>query len=299
MTDTYYRHSGRAPIPGIVGGLATGILAAIVLSLIYAYVILYIPIIGYVTFILTALCGCGVGFAMGTVLSLGKVRNNTVAMSLGVAVGLVTLWASWVFYVYALLHRGGRESEATMLGIALNPDAMWEVIRQVNDVGAWSFKSFRPTGGVLWAFWLGEAVIIVGGATIAAWAVIAGSPFCERCEQWCEETKGVGTCNEGEPTQLKQHLEQKRFEILETLGAVLPTAKSWYRWDLASCKDCGATNTLSIQKMTLEVEKGKPKTNSVEVIGKLLLAPDEVAPLIHLGRRLGKREPEAASQVAA
>jgi hypothetical protein len=82
-------------------------------------------------------------------------------------------------------------------------------------------------------------------------------------------------------------------------GTPVPTGSSRYRWDLSSCKDCGATNTLSIQKMTLEVEKGKPKTNSVEVIGKLLLAPDEVAPLIHLGRRLGKREPEVASQAAA
>ncbi|AWM33131.1 hypothetical protein [Hymenobacter nivis] len=63
---------------------------------------------------------------------------------------------------------------------------MWNATRQINETGTWSLKSTTPSGLVLWAIWLIEATIIVGGAYLMA-AAQAQEPFSEATGAWADE----------------------------------------------------------------------------------------------------------------
>src|SRR5690606_24011962 len=56
LPDLYYRHSGRAPISSIIFSLGSGLIGGAVLAAIYAYLIYYIPLGGYISFLLTFGC---------------------------------------------------------------------------------------------------------------------------------------------------------------------------------------------------------------------------------------------------
>ena len=82
VTSTFrYRHSGRFPLPGVALSLVAGTAAGVILAFVYAYLVLYIPLAGYLTFILTAGFGGLAGGATGVLLHWQKVRNNAVALS--------------------------------------------------------------------------------------------------------------------------------------------------------------------------------------------------------------------------
>jgi len=284
-SSLYYRHSGKFPIQGAALGLVAGLAAAVVLSFIYSYLILYIPFV-YGNFFVT----CGFGALIGGVaawsLRRGKVRNTPIALSVVAIVAIGALYAAWVVWMYAFLRRQETDLRLDLAVIALHPRLLFDLILAVSDSGAWRILGVTPTGPVLWIVWLIEASLIVGAALLVTTDKLS-EPFCESCERWSDGKEGIATVAAANAEELRSRLEAKDFAFLEALGAKKADASSWVRLDLHSCPDCGMLNTLSVKQVTMKVDnKGKESQVVKDVMNRLLLDVPEAARLRRLSDQL-------------
>ncbi len=286
MTEgLYYEHSGKSSLSGPPAGLILGILAGVPLAFIYSYVILYIPVIGYFTVLLSLAFGAIVGKTAGAALRWTKVRNTGLAVLVTFLVACGSLYVSWAAWIYALLRRA--EAQVTLLSLILRPYFLWAVIRKVNQVGAWTLSGSTPTGIVLWVLWALEAAVIVGVAVVVARSLILADPFCESCEAWCKKVEGACQVKAADPAEIKQRMESKDFSYLEKMGAVEPGGAAWVRLDLHSCPACHGANTLSAESVTLAVDKRGKKTKTTKtLIAKLLVSPAEADAIRQIGQKL-------------
>jgi hypothetical protein len=251
-----YAPSGRFAGHALVTLPLLGIPAGAALATLYAYVTLYLPIVGTVSFILTGGLGLLVGMTLVWLLKVGKVRSRAVGLGLSTVVALATLYVSWAVWCAAALSRDGVDASA--LALVLQPTVLWEVIGAVNEHGAWSLKGLTPTGGALWALWACEALIMVGIPLFMAAAQV-DTPFCEACGAWCEEHKAARLTDvpaEGEAAA-KALAERDDAKAVEALGAP-HEGTPYLRWDVHAC-GCGETTTLSATHVKPTVDdKGKP-----------------------------------------
>jgi hypothetical protein len=266
-------------------GLILGMVAGGVLAAAYAYLELYIPLAGVITFILTAGFGGLMGGAVGFLMKKQKVRSTSVTLLATLLVSLVAFYVSWGVWLYAALRRA--EVDANLPAVLLQPDVMWVLILEINQAGAWSITSWTPTGAILWGFWGLEAVVIFALALLLAKSVIEGDPFCEHCETWCEETKDVLRVPLADPNELQQNMELRNFSYLEKLGGAKADAAAWMAMNIHSCPSCRNTHTLSMTSVTVTVDKkGKESREEKEVMDKLVLSSSEAENLRALGQKL-------------
>jgi hypothetical protein len=263
-------------------GLPVGALAAAV----YAYVILYLPIVGYVSFLLTMGLGWLTATAVTMALQKGKVRNQGVGTALGLGIGLFTLYFQWVTWIYALVHRN--DGELGFLPLLLNPSGLWEAITIVNSKGAWTMHGATPTGGVLWALWAVEAAIILGFPLVAAWGV-ARAPFCEACRTWCEEKKGLFHTEVADKEEVVSRLAIKDLTWFAALGPARSN-DSWLRLDFHEC-GCRHTATLSAVHVTATVKDGKRELKDSPWLEHVLVGQDVATQAIAIAQRFQQLEP--------
>ena len=272
MDRSYYSPSGRvSPKVLLLAPLAFP-LAALAATL-YSYITLYLPIIGYVTVLLTA----GLGFLIGSlstlVLHRSKARSRLFATVLSLGLGLFTTWAMWVTWGYALVHRAGSD---VALWALLWPPNLWDLVSAVNEHGSWSLKGLTPTGGVLWGLWTIEAGILIVLPLLMG-LTVADQPFCEHCDRWCEHTPALFLTPEVKKEEAAEHLQRRDFAWLQGLGLVeRPPPPRFTRWDLYEC-GCRATNAVSAIGIEVGVdENGKAKVTETQLVQTFLLAPDVV-----------------------
>jgi hypothetical protein len=285
MSPDYYKHSGKYAPGGLLMGLVGGIIAGAILAAAYAYLELYIPLAGVITFILTAGFGGLLGFAVGALMKRGNVRSAPATLLVSLIVAAVSFYISWGVWLYAALKRAEVE-QADVLAILLNPGVMWELAGEINKVGAWTIKSWTPTGGVLWTFWGLEALIIFAMTLLVAKVVIEGDPFCEHCGKWCEESQGVLRVPMADPDEMKQRMEMKDFSYLEKLAAGKAEAGASMSLDIHTCPGCRNTNTLTVKSTTVTVDKkGNESKDEKEVLAKLVLTPTDAETIRSLGQK--------------
>ncbi|MFO0593655.1 MAG: hypothetical protein U0228_00050 [Myxococcaceae bacterium] len=280
----FYKPSGKAPVDGLLMGLVVGGLCAVPLAAIYAYAITYIPIIGVVTFILTGGFALLVAVAASTPMHSRKVRGPLPASLVGAFAGLISLWAMWIFWLYALLHREeGAGQDVGLLDLAINPFATWKLIELVNETGSWSLKGATPTGAILWIIWGCEAAILVG---LPMWltASNASDPFCEKCDTWCEQKLGFFITEPVERKQLEDWLRAGRLDQLA--GTPAPTNASTFQSTVAVRCGCGETSTVSVIE-TRPDNKGNAQTN--DLVRNVLLPRDGISTLLRLREERAKK----------
>lgn len=287
QATTHYRSSGAFSPLAFPTVLLVGLPAAMLLATIYAYAILYIPIAGYVTFILSVGFGLLCGVAFGYAMRLGKVRNRTLGIALPLLLGLLAFYAHWAIWVYAFLQRA--DVDASLVGLFFQPSVLWEIVASINKTGAWELFHSTPTGIVLWLLWTAEALLIVVPCVFGAFAMIS-APFCERCGKWCDEEEGVQTLRTTDDNTVKAHAEAKDFAALRALGTADADELHFLRLDIHRCASCDHTNTLSVQRISISKDdKGKESRSTDALVTHLLLTRAELAKL----RALSSIEPQA------
>jgi hypothetical protein len=286
-SSSYYRHSGRFSTGALALAAVVATAGVAVLSGIYPYLTLYIPIAGYVSFLITGGYAVGAGLVTGAALRTAKVRNPRVAGAVALAVAAVGLYVSWAVWMFAFLSR--QELEGVSLApLLLQPDVLWGLIQGVNAEGAWSIKSITPTGFALWALWAVEALIMVGGTVLLA-AGMTDEPFCETCGVWAEEHKAVATLGTGGLEGLKERLERGDVAALEALGARDPEAKVYTRLSLHSCEGCDGLHALTVKTVT----RGEKDESESPLLAHLLVSARQAESI----RALGAQAPAAAPAV--
>ncbi len=262
----YYRHSGRFGILGLVYMLMFGAVGALVLGLVYAYADDYIPLV-YLNLLLVVAYGCGVGACVHFGAKFGKVRNSQLLLLGGFIAGLMAEYTNWVWWVFAY-------SKQEVL--VYMPSDLWEVIQEVNEQGAWSVFGNTPTGIELWAYWGLEALVIVGGSTAIAWLTLSSLPFCETCGRWADSKDTLSPLDAiAEPQKFKARLEARDYEAVKSLHKVPAGAAAYSEVVLQKCPACAESNFLTIQAVTVTVDKkGKANRRTANVLQNLILSAD-------------------------
>jgi hypothetical protein len=283
---SYYRHSGHFSLGGLFLATAGAGLLVAALSAIYTALILYIPLAGFITFLLAIGFGMGVGLVSGRALLLGKVRNGPLSTAVSATMAFLGVYLSWAAWSWLLLNR--MNVEADLMAIVPSPSILWSVMTEVNEAGAWSIGGFTPSGAVLWVLWGLEATLICTPAFFVSLGMTA-VPFCERCERWCEAAQDAARISHCEADVLRQGVEASPLDFLKRLGAPSVRDTTWIRADLHACPSCDNLTTLSLREVTVSVnEKGERNEVERELIHQLRVSLGDAEGVRALGASAGE-----------
>ncbi len=263
----FYTHSGKIA-PQLVLGVPILLIVFTLLAFTYAYTVVYIPIIGYLSFLLTIGFALGVGFSTAVVLQFFKTRNSIFAFCFGMGAGIIALYAAWVTFEYVFLNKVSDEN-IELFRIA-NPRVTWDIACFIAEKGWYSIRSFTPKGVVLWAFWGIEACIIIGAPAYMAHSFIKDSVFCESCKGWADDHKNKLIFEYLSESELKQKLTVQDMSFLDSILKVKRTAESFYRIDCSACCTCDNLYTLSLLRVTRTWDKEGKETDKEKYILKNL-----------------------------
>lgn len=262
----YYEHSGRVGIVGPFVMAAAGLVSAVVLGIIYGYLLWF----GFVIFNLFApfVCGFLGGLVVSAAAKFGKVRNDKLVVWFGVVIGVFCVYAGWVIWLFAW---GGRVQYA--------PTSMFAAMAEAAEEGVTTIFGWTPDSFILYAIWAIEALLIVGSTTLFAYTMSEQSmhPFCEDCNEWAESTYASPyMVNIDDPNSLKQLLEHGERACLLDLEAVEVMVPGTYSQLLIqACTKCRNFYCLDVKKVALSKNsKGKLKTSDSLLVDNLLISPD-------------------------
>jgi hypothetical protein len=279
----FYRHSGRFSPAGWISAAATSLLPASILAFVYAYGIIYIPLV-YGNILLCLAYGFAIGAVASLLLVHFKVRNGPAAYAAVVLAALGGYYLSWA--VWIAHHLRGTDLGITAGLLIRKPRAMWALMELMNTTGTWSIGRAASTGAhdsvsgpLLWAVWAGEALIILG---TSLWIVRGkmSRPFCEGCDAWCQERKGILTLTATDLEALGGGVLARDWSLLTQAFAPEPSLGTWGRLDLCTCPACPDTNVLTLRRLTRSQDKkGKTETSEHVLINQLLLTREETESL--------------------
>ena len=273
----YYRHSGKVNFPGVAASILAGLAAGLVLAWLYVLADLYIPLV-QLNLLAVLAFGAAMGAMPAIIMRRLKVRNVAVTLAVVLVVTLFAYYITWAAWEWMLLRKV--PNAPTFWQLALNPGVILRLAVQINAVGTWKMSEHdeeAAKGVFLSIVWAGEAICIFGCALFLSRSIARDTPFCERCDRWCSPKRTVLSTGAGDPAKLRQHLEDKDFTYLATLGR--PPAQAGRTWNFVHhrCEKCNQLHTLSVIDVTTKLNrKGKAQRKSVTLVDKLLVSPEEV-----------------------
>lgn len=271
----YYRPSGKAPVIGVMLAMIVGSIGGTVLAVIYSLINYYNPFI-YFTFIATGLFGAGCGVCAVFGLSLGKVRSPMMNALAGFFVGFVSLYLSWVVYLFLVA------KDSFGQGILMfDMQGMWSFMQVIAETGLWEIGGAAPTGMALYAIWALEAGIIIVPSVLIAYA--SDTPFCEGCKAWADEKVcGVTFASLEDLESMKDSLEEGDYRPLLEQGRMEPEADALHV-KIHSCPKCDESTWLEIDRVLSWVDdKGEDQSSSENVVKYLSIERPEATALLSL-----------------
>jgi hypothetical protein len=269
------------PVTGVLITLVGGVICAIIAAFIYAYAVRYIPFV-YITFFATLAFGAAMGFVVGMLARVGKLRNRPVMLALTAVVALVGLYFAWVFWVKATLNQvpdGERVATSTLI---TSPAILWEIITVLNENGTWSLKSSEPVHGILLTIvWLIEAGVILGLGMLVSAGTVSDEMFCETCNRWTPSAQQIRRTVPADSAIARQRLEARDFKYIMGLAPDPEGSRAWWSFSYRRCEGCDNLHALSLTQNTIVVDdKGNTSTKTVPIVDKLLITSQEAQAIL-------------------
>jgi len=286
VPELYYKPSGKFSPPGLLLGLIGGTAGGAAFGAAYTRLVYYLPNV-YINVFGTVALGAGLGFVVGWLLAVGKVRSPLLGRITFLVSAAAAIYLSWVVWVYLLLTQAGIKFGG--FAVLLEPRNLWPVIVELNASGVWTFKGSMPKGWLLWTIWVGEAaIILVVGMLVVNWKLKL-TAFCERCVAWCTSPgEPWRFAYAAQPDDLRQALELKDYSKVSALVGAADDSGAWSEFALQSCPQCRETNALTVENVTVTTNaKGKAEQKRARIVHHLLLGSSEVDEL----RRVTNRPP--------
>lgn len=147
-----------------------GTITSIVLSSIYAYVSIHIPLV-YLRAFLTVALGIGIGLAVGA--GGGSGSRRAVLHVAGLLFGLLAVYWAWFVHILVVTREW-----------RIDPLALWGAIVELQQntsivIGHFGNAS-TVSGGTLSAIWVGEAILIAGLATYKSASIAHGTESMDK-----------------------------------------------------------------------------------------------------------------------
>jgi len=285
----FYQHSGRTgySMPAL---LILGTPIAMLAAAIYSYVVVYVPVIGYVNIIFLAGYVFALGFSLGFLAKKFKCRSPGQLFLISGVVGLIGVYFAWVFFLKALVG-----DQIMLFPLMRSPAGVWELVKFVVKEGWWENG---PSGIFEWIIISIEAAIMVGGAALVAQTQIANEVFCEDCNTWCEKT---GQKNFSIKQCLEQAVESAKSETSTDADSTVTTEPEVH-WEMPghldilklpaaeesevprivaevlTCTGCQQTNAIRYRTFSMTVDSDGNTKEQLELIPGILMRKSEVGP---------------------
>ena len=275
LVDRYYRNSGAVPFGGMLRMLALGGLAATILSLVYSLATYYLPSVK-LHFVLTIGFGVLMGFVVRQCALAGKIRNRAYCSLVGLAIGVLTLYTAWVWFLWILF---GYQV------FVFDPAGILSLIQAFGENGLWEMNGRMVGKWELYGAWILEAATILIASTVTAASI--DKPFCEHCQAWTEAADQLALLPLADEHQLRQDLEYEEYAALVTPRLAEFDPADCLHATVMKCPHCRDTTFLTVARVVTTPTKDGQNVQRTEFI-KHLIVPREVT-----GRLLAGPEPDS------
>jgi hypothetical protein len=245
----YYTHSGKISFLSVAGGLAVAAALVVLLSPLYALLLVYNPS-AYLGIILPVFFGGGIGGAIGYAMKKLGSRSAWFAPVLALATAWFAYALSWPFWVAIWVWRGDGQA-----WIAFWPPSFIELIGNIYHEGVWGLRGGTVSGGFLGFVWFLEACIITVAAPLAGWGVAGTGVYCEQCQRWCMRHGLTMRIDPARAAELAQRLDQRDLQVLTQVRRADPAEHVWAELALDACDGCGATHAVLVEHVTRTFDK--------------------------------------------
>jgi hypothetical protein len=212
-------------------------------------------------------------------VTLGKVRNRMLAAFAGAAVGFISMYFAWLVFLY--LYSKGLFGQGA---VVLDLNVMWQLIIAIGEEGWWSFgdNGNAFSGWGLYTLWAAEAIIVVGASAMIAYA--KDTPFCETCNQWCDEHECPATFSWPEDFEgLLAKLEADDYTPLYESAQSSPDADVFLKAKLYPCSECDDTCWLKLEQVVASLnDKGEVETQEHTLVNYLDIPREDYDRLMSL-----------------
>jgi hypothetical protein len=254
-----YAHSGIVPVAGAIRTVLSGLVAATIGGLVYAFLAYWISW-GIIRAILMVVYSLSLGGVLAYAANRGKIRSplfNTVASLVCVAVGL------WVYWGAFDVARNGVGAAAT----AWTPQGLVRHGQDLFEKGSFTMKGKNKVKGwLLVAAWIAEGLFVTG-IVLAMSLTDAWRPFCESCLEWTESTSGLMRFAADGKEPAWQEVLSGDLTAVATFAPAHAGTSPHVRLDLASCPKCLHSNFVTLTSVTIKKDsKGKTKTVETTLI---------------------------------
>lgn len=260
-TVKYYKHSDKYSMNLLWGFPIVGV-ASIILSLIYAYLVVYIPLFGVINIITSCGYGIAIGAIVGALLSAFNTRNIKIATTFSISASLLAFYIVWVAFEYVLSQRYSYNDG--FLSMLFSFSDIFEEATNIAHRGWFSIKKLTPTGFILWTLWGLEAIIIIGVSIFISLYLYFESVFCETCNQSNEEVKDILTFTYPEKKELEDKISHQDQSFLYSVEHITKDTPHYYKINRTQCNECKDFFTLCLMEVTRTWEKEKDKSQKVE-----------------------------------
>ena len=282
----YYTPSGKTSPMAFLLWIGAALVALPILALIYSYAIWYIPF-PYINFIITAGFGMLIGVVMSfLVIRIGKVRSGMWAFIFtlfGALTALYIHWAVWVDLVINISGTMGTDSlgiatsnikMGQVINLILQPSALLEIMKEINEVGVWGIKGGTVKGGFLTFIWIIELLLATGVAVLTGIGQ-ASKPFCELENKWFEETDLPAMGHIGDAAAMIKALSSGDVDTLTAMLTPAGDIKTEHHAKATVYDAASGENFVSIENQIAKTDdKGEISFNSEQVVSFLKVSQE-------------------------
>ncbi len=251
--NTEYKLSGKSGNIFIVGILLGPILVTL-LSIIYAYIDVYNPIV-YLTLLVFIGLLFGIIIVQKLVIRLSKCRSKGGSIIYGIVTGLFGVYVSWCTFLFVMFRKEGLPVE--LLDLMLSPSLVFDMAQSLSVDGYYTLFGATVKGGFLWFIWIVEAIGIIGAGALGGLAVMHEEIFCEDCNRWAEDIDFNLRLAIENKDSAKKTIELDVTTILN-YPIYTGTNTEHIKVNLHQCSKCFNTSTIDIDFMSYETnDKGE------------------------------------------
>ena len=195
MKEAYYKPSGKLTANFFLYFVLFTIIGAPILSVVYIYLIHYIPFI-YLNFMIAILCGMALGALVLFAAKLGKARNPLAVLVCTLIAAIFMKYIQWCVYVPLTLDNVFGLYEAYGIDMTLwgrfeetyyylsSPGEVYDWVVRINEVGAWGIGSGAAVkGGMLLFVWIAEFALMAATSVVISRRQ-ARFPYSEESDGW-------------------------------------------------------------------------------------------------------------------
>lgn len=272
-----FKLSGKTGNIFIIGILFGPILVTL-LSIIYAYIDVYNPII-YLTLVVYVGFLFGIILVQKLVIRLSKCRSRLSSIIYGIFTGLLGVYVSWCAFIYVIFSKDGIPLD--LLDFLRNPTFVFETANLLSIDGYFSLFGSSVKGGLLWFIWIVEAIGILGAGALGGLAVIHEEVFCEDCNRWAKDLN-FDLRLAIENKEVAKEIIENNIEKLLDFDKIENPNSEHIRVNLHQCPNCLNTNTIDIDLITYEKNnKGEVKEKNEDFSKVYMLSPNQINSFIN------------------